>query len=77
MVIGVGSNRHEELAQLSHEVDLLVVGARSYGRPRRLPFVGTSTTLVREPACRVLVLPRGATKRAAATTGATTPQLAA
>jgi hypothetical protein len=27
---------HEELAQLSHHVDLLVVGSRSYGPLRRL-----------------------------------------
>jgi hypothetical protein len=50
---------HEELAQLSHHVDLLVVGSRSYGPLRRLLLGSTSAKLVHEAACPVLVLPRG------------------
>jgi nucleotide-binding universal stress UspA family protein len=50
---------HEELAKLSHHVDLLVVGRCSYG-PLRRPLLGsTSAKLVHEAACPVLVLPRG------------------
>jgi nucleotide-binding universal stress UspA family protein len=48
---------HEELAQLCHDADLLVVGSRGDGVLGRLQRGGTSTRLVREAACPVLVAP--------------------
>jgi nucleotide-binding universal stress UspA family protein len=69
---------HEELAQLSREVDLLVVGSRGHGPLRRLLLGSTSTRLVRKAACPVLVLPRDAKRHAAAAAaGATVVQKAA
>jgi nucleotide-binding universal stress UspA family protein len=62
---------HEELARLSHGVDLVVVGSRSYGPLRRLLLGSTSTKLVHEAACPVLVLPRSAEEPSAAMVGAT------
>jgi nucleotide-binding universal stress UspA family protein len=49
----------EWLAKRSRDLDLLVVGSRSYGPVRRLLLGSTSTRLVREAACPLLVLPRG------------------
>jgi nucleotide-binding universal stress UspA family protein len=49
-----------ELARRSRDLDLLVVGSRSYGPMRRLLLGSTSTRLVREAACSLLILPRGA-----------------
>ena len=40
------------------DVDLLVVGSRSYGPVRRVLLGGTSTRLVRRAACPVMVVPR-------------------
>jgi nucleotide-binding universal stress UspA family protein len=54
----VGSPTHE-LARRSGGLDLLVVGSRSYGPARRLLLGSTSTRLVRESACPLLILPRG------------------
>jgi nucleotide-binding universal stress UspA family protein len=68
---------HKELAQLSHEVDLLIVGSRGGGRLRRLLHGSTSTRLVRESVCPVLVLPRDARRHAAATAGTTAARKAA
>jgi nucleotide-binding universal stress UspA family protein len=68
---------HKELAQLSHEVDLLIVGSRGGGRLRRLLLGSTSTRLVREAACPVLVLSRSAGRRAAATAGTAVARKAA
>jgi nucleotide-binding universal stress UspA family protein len=48
----------EELAIFSGEVDLLVVGSRSYGPVRRLMFGSTSRYLERHARCPLLVLPR-------------------
>jgi nucleotide-binding universal stress UspA family protein len=53
----------EELARLSREVDLLIVGSRSYGPAHRLFQGTTSTYLTRHTGCPLLVLPRVA-KRA-------------
>jgi nucleotide-binding universal stress UspA family protein len=53
----VGNPAHE-LARRSRKLDLLVVGSRSYGPARRLLLGSTSTRLVRESACPLLVLPR-------------------
>jgi nucleotide-binding universal stress UspA family protein len=48
----------DELAELSHEVDLLVVGSRGWGPVRRLLLGSTSERLVREAACPVIAVPR-------------------
>jgi nucleotide-binding universal stress UspA family protein len=50
----------EELADRSRDLDLLVVGSRSHGPVRRVLLGSTSTRLVREAACPLLILPRGA-----------------
>lgn len=55
---------HERLAELSERVDLLVVGSRGYGPLRRLLLGSTSGKLVREAACPVIALPRGAVETA-------------
>jgi len=49
-----------ELAYAANELDLLVTGSRGYGPVRRLMLGSTSTRLVREAPCPVLVLTRGA-----------------
>lgn len=48
----------EELAAFSEEVDILVVGSRSYGPLRRLVVGSTSDFLERHARCSLLVLPR-------------------
>jgi|ERR1035437_8550344 nucleotide-binding universal stress UspA family protein len=48
----------EELAAFGDEVDLLVVGSRSYGPVRRLVVGSTSDHLERHARCSLLVLPR-------------------
>jgi nucleotide-binding universal stress UspA family protein len=48
----------EELAAFSAEVDLLVVGSRSYGPLRRLVLGSTSDYLARHSRSSLLVLPR-------------------
>jgi nucleotide-binding universal stress UspA family protein len=48
----------EELAEFGDEVDLLVVGSRSYGPVRRLVLGSTSDYLERHARCSLLVLPR-------------------
>lgn len=50
----------EELAAFGAQVDLLVVGSRSYGPVRRLMLGSTSEYLSRHARCPVLVLPRAA-----------------
>jgi nucleotide-binding universal stress UspA family protein len=62
---------HEELAQLCHEADLLVVGSRGEGALRRLLHGSTSTRLAREAACPVLVVPHDFMRRPPATAQAT------
>jgi nucleotide-binding universal stress UspA family protein len=64
---------HQELAQLCHEADLLVVGSRGGGAVRRLLRGSTSTRLVREAACPVLVVPAGFTPHTAAAAGHEAP----
>jgi nucleotide-binding universal stress UspA family protein len=51
----------EELAAFGDEVDLLVVGSRSYGPVKRLMLGSTSDCLQRHARCALLVLPRPAT----------------
>jgi len=52
----------EELAAFGDELDLLVVGSRSYGPLRRLVLGSTSDYLERHARCSLLVLPRGPVK---------------
>jgi nucleotide-binding universal stress UspA family protein len=47
-----------ELARRSVDLDLLAVGSRAHGPVRRLLLGSTSTRLVREASCPVLVVPR-------------------
>lgn len=51
----------DELARLSHEVDLLVCGSHSRGALGRVMLGSVSTGLVRKARCPVLIVPRGAT----------------
>jgi nucleotide-binding universal stress UspA family protein len=48
-----------ELADAAHDLDLLVTGSRGYGPIRRLMLGSTSSKLVHEAPCPVLVLTRG------------------
>jgi nucleotide-binding universal stress UspA family protein len=50
----------EELAAFGEDVDLLVVGSRSYGPVKRLVLGSTSDHLERHARCSLLVLPRPA-----------------
>jgi nucleotide-binding universal stress UspA family protein len=54
----------EDLAAFGDQVDLLIVGSRSYGPVRRLVFGSTSAYLERHARCSLLVLPRGANRAA-------------
>ena len=56
IAVGVPS---EALAAFGAEVDLLVVGSRSYGPVRRMMLGSTSLQLARAARCPLLVLPRG------------------
>jgi nucleotide-binding universal stress UspA family protein len=51
----------EELAAFGDEVDILVVGSRSYGPLRRLIAGSTTNYLERHARCSLLILPRGIT----------------
>ena len=48
-----------ELEAFSDEVDVLVVGSRSYGPLKRLVLGSTANYLARHAGCSLLVLPRG------------------
>jgi len=54
----------EELAAFGDQLDLLVVGSRSYGPMRRLVLGSTSAYLQRHARCSLLALPRVATSQA-------------
>ena len=54
----------EELSAFSDELDLLVVGSRSYGPWHRLVLGSTSNHLQRHARCSLLVLPRAARSQA-------------
>jgi nucleotide-binding universal stress UspA family protein len=56
----VVGNPATELAYAGNHLDLLVTGSRGYGPARRLMLGSTSTRLVRQAPCPVLVLTRGA-----------------
>jgi nucleotide-binding universal stress UspA family protein len=56
VVVGVAA---DELTDLSHRVDLLIVGSRGWGPVRRILVGSTAAALVRGAACAVLVVPRG------------------
>jgi nucleotide-binding universal stress UspA family protein len=49
----------EELAAFGDDVDVLIVGSRSYGPVKRLVLGSTSDYLERHARCSLLVLPRG------------------
>lgn len=48
----------DELARASADLDLLVLGSRSYGPIRRVLLGGTSVRVMRSSACPVIVVPR-------------------
>jgi nucleotide-binding universal stress UspA family protein len=50
----------DELVELTHTVDLLVLGSRAWGPVRRTVVGSTAAKLTHNAACPVLVLPRGA-----------------
>ena len=52
-------NPARELSDAAHDLDLLVTGSRGYGPVRRLMLGSTSSKLVHEAPCPVLVLTRG------------------
>jgi nucleotide-binding universal stress UspA family protein len=52
-------NPARELSDAAHELDLLVTGSRGYGPIRRLMLGSTSSKLVHDAPCPVLVLTRG------------------
>jgi nucleotide-binding universal stress UspA family protein len=63
----------EELAAFSQDLDLLVVGSRSYGPFKRLVLGSTSDYLERHARCSLLVLPRPAEQAPGATDAASSP----
>ena len=48
----------DELSQASADLDLLVLGSRSYGPVRRTFLGGTSVRVMRSSACPVVIVPR-------------------
>jgi hypothetical protein len=48
------------LTEASRQLDLLVVGSRGYGPLHAVMVVGVAGRLVRDAACPVMVVPRGA-----------------
>ena len=66
----------KQLAERSADLDLLVVGSRSYGPLRRLVLGSTSTKLARHAACPLLVTPRRARGTAVAELLAGAPPMA-
>lgn len=48
----------DELARASADLDLLILGSRSYGPVRRVLLGGTSVRVMRSSACPVVVVPR-------------------
>jgi nucleotide-binding universal stress UspA family protein len=56
----VESDPVDVLVQRSHELDLLVIGSRGYGPLRSVLLGGVSGRVIRDAACPVIVVPRGA-----------------
>jgi nucleotide-binding universal stress UspA family protein len=48
------------LIERSHELDLLIIGSRGYGPLRSVLLGGVSGRVIRDAACPVIVVPRGA-----------------
>jgi nucleotide-binding universal stress UspA family protein len=48
-----------ELVKASHELDLLVMGSRVHGPVRRMLFGSTSTRVLHEAHCPVVIMPEG------------------
>jgi nucleotide-binding universal stress UspA family protein len=59
----VVSTARDELARLSQELDLLVLGSHGYGPVRRTLLGSTSDRLAHTAACPVVVVPRDASRR--------------
>lgn len=57
-----------ELLKVSHDLDLLVMGSRVHGPVRRMLFGSTSTRLIHEAHCPVVVLPEGVHARSGTAT---------
>ncbi|MEA2286896.1 MAG: hypothetical protein QOJ21_2939 [Solirubrobacteraceae bacterium] len=57
VIVGLAA---EALTDLSHRVDLLVVGSRAWGPVRRLFLGSTAADVLRGSGCPVVVLPRSA-----------------
>ncbi len=55
----VQGNPTSELVRWSGELDLLVVGSRSYGPVRQILLGSTSAELIRWAKCAVVIVPRG------------------
>jgi len=60
-----------ELVRRTRDADLAIVGSRGYGPLRSVLLGSVSAQLVREAACPVMVVPRGAAAEAAALLGGT------
>jgi nucleotide-binding universal stress UspA family protein len=58
-----------ELVRRTRDADLAIVGSRGYGPLRSVLLGSVSAQLVREAACPVMVVPRGAAAEAAALLG--------
>lgn len=48
-----------ELVKVSHDLDMLVMGSRVHGPVRRMLFGSTSTRVLHEAHCPVLIMPEG------------------
>ena len=48
------------LVERSHDLDLLVIGSRGYGPLHSVLLGGVSGRVIRDAACPVIVVPRGA-----------------
>jgi nucleotide-binding universal stress UspA family protein len=51
------------LVERSHDLDILVIGSRGYGPLHAVLLGGVSGRVIRDAACPVIVVPRGATVR--------------
>ena len=63
----------EELAAFGDDVDILVVGSRSYGPVRRMMLGSTSDYLERHARCSLVVLPRAAGAEQGGSAGGAVP----